>query len=139
MEADDETLRLIVVLQQEDIDNHLSANRMQGSPNGGEKSFAFKLYGEELAIQQRILSDRRMARTANQLEITREAQAKKDEETAEILNALTNVSSDERKQVLGDALRSKVEGYQAEIVANITDMLLEMMLREMNHLEILGL
>lgn len=139
MEADYETLRLIIALQQEDVDNHLSANRLQDSPNGGEKSLAFELYGEELAIQQRILSDTRMARSVNQLEIARETQTNEDEGIAKILNALINVSLEERKRVLGDALSSKVEVYQPELVANITDMLLEMMLREMNHLEILSL
>jgi hypothetical protein len=99
----------------------------------------FELYGEELAIQQRILSDTRMARSVNQLEIARETQANEDEGIAKILDALTNVSPEERKRVLGDALSSKVEVYQPELVANITDMLLEMMLGEMNHLEILSL
>jgi hypothetical protein len=99
----------------------------------------FELYGEELAIQQRILSDTRMARSANQLEIARETQTNEDEGIAKILDALTNVSPEERKRVLGDALSSKVEVYQPELVANITDMLLEMMLGEMNHLEILSL
>jgi hypothetical protein len=99
----------------------------------------FELYGEELAIQQRILSDTRMARSVNQLEIARETQTNEDEGIAKILDALTNVSPEERKRVIGDALSSKVEVYQPELVANITDMLLEMMLGEMNHLEILSL
>jgi hypothetical protein len=54
VEADDETLRLTIALQQEDVDNHLSTNRLPDSPNGGEKRFAFEFYSEELAIQQRI-------------------------------------------------------------------------------------
>jgi Poly-adenylate binding protein, unique domain len=80
-----------------------------------------------------------MARSVNQLKIARETQTNEDEGIAKILNAVTNVSPEERKRVLGDALSSKVELYQPELVANITDMLLEMMLREMNYLEILSL
>jgi hypothetical protein len=80
-----------------------------------------------------------MARSVNQLEIARETQTNEDEGIAKILNAVTNVSPEERKRVLGDVLSSKVELYQPELVANITDMLLEMMLREMNYLEILSL
>lgn len=80
-----------------------------------------------------------MARSVNQLETARETQTNKDKGIARILNALTNVSPEERKRALGDALSSKVEVYQPELIANITDMLLEMMPREMNHLEILSL